>query len=96
MIDKENAIFQKIKNHIHVTWDYQDEDILDTINEGIEKIEGIAGPTEFEAGKAMSILKAYCRYAWNGSESLFEESYRRDLLQLQLKNAADSFRRNSV
>ncbi len=78
----------KIKNHIGITWDYQDGEVRDMIEDGLSKIETISPSTDFSEGLGWKILKAYCRYAWDGSEAYFEENYKRDLLQLQIQNFA--------
>ena len=43
----DGLVLTKIKDHLRVTWDYQDDDIKDMIAEGKDYIEGIAGPTDF-------------------------------------------------
>lgn len=90
----DGLVLTKIKDHLRVTWDYQDDDIKDMIAEGKDYIEGIAGPTDFTTvGLAFYLLKNYCRYNWSGSGMYFEQHYRSDLLKLQLKNAV-TFRRS--
>lgn len=87
MATNESILLPKVKKHLRVTWSHQDEDIQDMIAEGIDYIESIAGPCDFERGLAFTLLKDYCRYHFNGSVSFFEENYRHMLLNLQLSNA---------
>lgn len=83
----EEILLPKIKKHLRITWDHQNDDVQDIIIEGIDYIESIAGPCDFERGLAFTLLKDYCRYHWNGSISFFESNYRHMLLNLQLSNA---------
>lgn len=82
--------FEKIKAHLNITWEYDDEQILEIVNEGVAKIGLITGQEDFTDPFAFSLLKEYCRYSWNGVKLYFEENYKRELLQLQLKVATES------
>lgn len=87
------SLLEGIKQHLRVTWNYQDTEILELIEDGKSEIISICGPSEFsEAGLARRLLKAYCRYAWSGTESMFEENYKRQLLRLQHDNGLKRFK----
>ncbi|SFH68650.1 hypothetical protein [Pisciglobus halotolerans] len=80
-------LLPKVKRHLRITWEYQDDEVKDMVEEGMAYFESIAGPCDFEQGLALTLLKDYCRYYWNGSVSFFEENYRHMLLNLQITNA---------
>lgn len=83
----------KIKSHLRVTWRYQDEEILDIIEEGKTFIDNICGKSDYSiVGPAFILLKNYCRYAWSGSVEMFEENYKRQLLRLQISNGMERFK----
>lgn len=92
-IDKTSEIFTKIKKHMGITWDYQDDDVLDIVKDGIQLIQSKAGQVDdFLVNRvAFLLLKSYCRYAWDGTESLWEDNYRSEILQLQINVAIDTF-----
>lgn len=82
-----------IKLHLRVTWESQDSEIKEYIEEGIAYIDGICGKSDYSmSGLPMVLLKAYCRRAWSGDISMFEEDYRRQLLRLQHENGVRRLR----
>lgn len=86
-------ILEDVKAHLRVTWKYQDDEIMDMIDEGQTFIDSICGVSDYEhVGPAFSLLKSYCRYAWSGSVELFEENYKRQLLRLQIVNGLGAFK----
>ena len=80
-------LFKIVKDHLRITWDYEDDKIVQTIAEAKAKIEIVAGATDFSKDFAIMILKNCSRYYWDGSAEFFEENFRRELIQLQLYNA---------
>lgn len=83
-----------IKKHLKITWNYENSEIKDMIEDGKAVINSICGPSDFsKGGEAYTVLKAYCRYARSGSTAMFEENYKRQLLRLQLQNGMKSMRK---
>lgn len=79
-----DTILRSVKNHLKITWDYQDDEIIEMIIEGQDALRGYFGDCEFE-GAVLTLLKEWCRYYWSGAISLFSKSYQREILQLQLR-----------
>ncbi|HEM3612120.1 TPA: phage head-tail connector protein [Streptococcus suis] len=87
-------LLDPIKLHLRVTWDSQDSEIKEYIEEGIAYINGICGESNYSvSGLPTILLKAYCRRSWAGNISTFEEDYRRQLLRLQHENGVRRLRR---
>lgn len=81
-----------IKAHLRVTWTSQDDEIQGYIDEGKAYINGICGPSDYRsAGLPTILLKAYCRYVWSGSLSMFDANYQKQLLRLQIENGKKRF-----
>ena len=93
--DLSSKLLGPIKLHLRVTWGSQDSEIKEYIEEGIAYIDGICGESDYSvSGFPRILLKAYCRRAWSGNTSMFEEDYRRQLLRLQHENGVRRLRRN--
>ncbi len=93
--DLSSKLLGPIKLHLRVTWDSQDSEIKEYIEEGVAYIDGICGESDYSvSGFPRILLKAYCRRAWSGNTSMFEEDYRRQLLRLQHENGVRRLRRN--
>lgn len=91
-----SVLLEPIKSHLRVTWESQDSEIREYIEEGIVLINGICGESDYSvSGLPRVLLKAYCRRAWSGNTSMFEEDYRRQLLRLQHENGVRRLRRKS-
>ena len=92
--DLSSVLLGPIKLHLRVTWGSQDSEIKEYIEEGIAYIDGICGESDYSvSGLPRILLKAYCRRAWSGNTSMFEEDYRRQLLRLQHENGVRRLRR---
>lgn len=87
-MDKGDNEFKKIKDFINVTWEYEDDAILDLVNEGVAKLQQITSDFDYHESLSFFILKEYVRYAYNGVSMYFEENFKRELLQLQLYYAS--------
>ncbi|HEM4042321.1 TPA: phage gp6-like head-tail connector protein [Streptococcus suis] len=88
-----SVLLNPIKSHLRVTWESQDSEIREYIEEGIVLIDGICGESDYSvSGLPRVLLKAYCRRAWSGNTSMFEEDYRRQLLRLQHENGVRRLR----
>ena len=93
--DLSSKLLGPIKLHLRVTWGSQDSEIKEYIEEGIAYIDGICGESDYSvSGLPRILLKAYCRRAWSGNTSMFEEDYSRQFLRLQHENGVRRLRRN--
>ncbi|KXI14677.1 MULTISPECIES: phage head-tail connector protein [Peptostreptococcus] len=80
-------LLSEVKDRLNVTWEYDDSKINSMIEEGKDFIISRVGRTDFEVEiSARKILKEYCLYAWNGSIASFEDDFKSDILNLQLKH----------
>lgn len=80
-------LLSEVKDRLNVTWEYDDSKINSMIEEGKDFIISRVGRTDFEVEiSARNILKEYCLYAWNGSIASFEDDFKSDILNLQLKH----------
>lgn len=98
-----NELLGVIKRHIKVTWDHSDDDIIEIIEDGIAFLESRTGKLPFYledrstlATSSRRLLKAYCRYHWNGSDAYFEADYLSDILNLQILAAVDAVKQKDV
>lgn len=81
-------LLKQVKQRLNITWSYDDEQIDDMIKEGKVYLIDRVGDLDFEKDiSAIRLLKEYCRYSWNGSASSFENDFKSDIINLQLKNA---------
>ena len=95
--DLSSKLLGPIKLHLRVTWGSQDSEIKEYIEEGIAYIDGICGESDYSvSGFPRILLKAYCRRAWSGNTSMFEEDYRRQLLRLQHENGVRRLRGEEI
>ena len=95
--DLSSKLLGPIKLHLRVTWGSQDSEIREYIEEGIAYIDGICGESDYSvSGFPRILLKAYCRRAWSGNTSMFEEDYRRHLLRLQHENGVSRLRGEEI
>ena len=95
--DLSSKLLGPIKLHLRVTWGSQDSEIKEYIEEGVAYIDGICGESDYSvSGFPRILLKAYCRRAWSGNTSMFEEDYRRQLLRLQHENGVRRLRGEEI
>jgi hypothetical protein len=81
-------MLEEIKRRLNITWDYDNEEVEELIEEGKIFIISRVGEVDFDVDiLASRLLKEYCRYAWNGSVAYFEQNFRSDILNLQIQNA---------
>ena len=81
-------MLEELKYYLRISWN--DEDILltSTIERGKAYLEDITGVTlNFEELRIKSLLLDYCRYSYNNASEYFEESFKGEILRLQLKSA---------
>lgn len=86
MADVERDLLKSVKAHLRITWDSQDEEIKEMIDEAKGYIVATCGETDFNIGIGFTLLKNYCRYYWFGNASMFEMNYRSLILKLQIWN----------
>ena len=89
-----DKILKSVKQSLQITWDEEDEDLRDSILQGMAFIESKAGPLDFDGQSGASrqglrLWREYMRYDWNGYGSTFAKDYQMDILNLQLANAIE-------
>jgi len=86
------SLLDDIKNYCDVTWtdSATDNKIAKTIEDGILFLNEIADKeNDFTVnGKALKLLKNYCRYEYFNKGDQFKEIYREDLMNFVLPLAA--------
>lgn len=88
--EKYKGLFESIKKKLRVTYNQFDEEIQESILEGMAEIGERAGKIDFVAEtksssiKARKLLKLYCQYDWNNSLNFFWEDHHKDVLSLQI------------
>ena len=84
-------LLSELKRKQKITWDDEDESLLETIKRGKAKINKIVGvEVDFDDENNKSLLFNYCRYSRNNVSEYFEENFSSDLLRLQLEMAVNS------
>lgn len=84
------GLFESIKKKLRVTFSQFDEEIKESILEGIAEIRERVGEIDFvddkknSSIKARKLLKLYCQYDWNNSLQYFWEDHHKDVLSLQI------------
>lgn len=93
--EKYDDLFKMIKKKLRVSFSEFDEDIKESIIEGIAEIEDKTGELDFLDSKKLSsikgrkILKLYCQYSWNNTLQYFWEDHRADVISLQIRAAQE-------
>lgn len=89
-------LISDVKKRLKITWEHQDQEIEEMIEEGIAYLQSKVGELPFSKSDksdlafiSRKLLKDYVRYEWNGSGAYFETDYRSDLLNLQLVAACE-------
>lgn len=81
------TLLEEVKARLDVTWEYDDPKINTMILEGQDFIKSRVGKTNFDTEiSARKLLKEYCFYAWNGASYSFEDDFKSDILNLQIKH----------
>jgi len=77
---------------LDVTWNDEDAKIQRIIDSGKAKLEELAGGTlDFTVeGLPKSLLKNYCRYAYNNAAEYFEENFHQQIIRLQITEGIKS------
>ncbi|MBP1045273.1 hypothetical protein I6N96_03215 [Enterococcus sp. BWM-S5] len=84
------GLFELIKKKLRVTFSQFDEEIQESILEGMAEISERVGKIDFtdetktSSIKARKLLKLYCQYDWNNSLNFFWEDHHKDVLSLQI------------
>nr|WP_314515391.1 hypothetical protein [uncultured Peptostreptococcus sp.] len=82
------TLLEEVKARLDVTWEYDDPKINTMILEGQDFIKSRVGKTNFDTEiSARKLLKEYCFYAWNGAIYSFENDFKSDILNLQIKHS---------
>ena len=85
-----------IKDHLRIAWDDEDEALITLIKRAQANLEELVGlGLDFEKeGLAQALLINYVRYDYNNALEYFEENFRKEILRLQLQEAAKDRDRN--
>lgn len=80
---------QEIKDYLKITWNEEDSNLIELMESGKSFLNGKAGVqldyiTDYNS---IQLLKDYCRYAYNHSLELFETNFKREILNLSLREA---------
>lgn len=91
--NNDKKLLKEVKSHLRITWNDEDEDIIELINEAKQHLSEKTGA---EIGylndlTARRLLKEYCRYVRNYSKEYFEQNFLDDILSLQLKYATKDY-----
>ena len=81
-----------IKRDLRILDDNEDLLIQDLIDSGKSFLNGLTGAEldfENKEGLARNLLRQYCRYDYNNSVEYFEESFKSEIIRLQLQNLGD-------
>ena len=82
-------MLQDLKDYLKITWDDEDAYLQNVISRGKEYLQDLTGTElDFEGeGQSKNLLLDYCRYYYNNAIEYYEESFKQELLRLQLKEA---------
>lgn len=81
------SLLEEVKARLNITWDYDDEKIRSIIQEGQDFLISRVGKSDFELEiTSKKLLKEYCFYAWNGAVFSFEDDFKSDILNLQIRH----------
>lgn len=89
---KESEFLEKVKKYLPITWNEEDENINNLIEEAKQYLSKKAG-TEIDFNKdlvALGLLKDYCRYTRNFSGEYFEQNFIEKVLDMQIKYAIEN------
>lgn len=82
-------MLEELKNYLNITWDdvATDNKLQGFIDDGKAYLKEVAGTDlDFDNDRFVkSLLKDYCRYAYNHSLELFEVNFKRSLLKLSIR-----------
>ncbi|QJT71639.1 putative head-tail connector protein [Psychrobacillus phage Spoks] len=92
--EQKKALLVTVKNHLRVTWDEEDEDLISMIDRAIAYFKSVTGADlDFTVeGQARQLLLERCRYVYNRSTEEFENNFRHEIINLQFRVAIDERR----
>mgnify|MGYP002082903014 CR=1 FL=1 len=90
-------LLEKVKKYLHVTWNDEDDDLKELIEEAKQYLNEKTGTAiEYEKDLvALGLLKDYCRYTRNYSKEYFEQNFLNEIQNLQFKYAINEKTENS-
>lgn len=82
-------MLKELKNKLKITWDDEDENLLNSIEAGKASINSMVGfkINYDEDIEAKELLLNYCRYSYNNAVEYFEGNFESVILRLQLNYA---------
>lgn len=92
MMDHEKQmLLTKVKNYLRITWDEEDDDVVDMIDRGIAyfRIRGV-DVNFLHQEAAQQLLLDWCRYVRNYKLEEFENNFLSDVLNIQLNLVFES------
>lgn len=92
-----DSLFLEVKDILRITWDDEDQLIINTIDRGKHYLEELAGVAlDFdEQNQARSLLLNYCRYAYNNALEYFDDNFSQQILRLQMVEAIKDARQKN-
>lgn len=87
-------LLEEVKNYLKITWESENAYLQNIINRGKEYLKNKTGTElDFEnEGQPKSLLLDYCRYYYNNAIEYFDENFKNQLLELQLKEAVNAYK----
>jgi hypothetical protein len=84
--------YTKLKRYLKITWDDEDEDLLEIVVRGKAYIDGKAGVNLDYTNdqEVIQLLLDYGRYVYNHSFELFETNFQREIFNLTLREGINS------
>lgn len=91
---EETDLLQEVKNHLRITWNNEDPDIVKLIIRAKSYFKSVTGADiDYDVDpQANHLLLERCRYVWNRSAEEFEKNFRHEILNLQLRVAIEGRR----
>lgn len=81
-------LLSSVKRRLRISWDYDDEEIEEIIEEAKDFFRNRISNVDFEDVTVKKLIKEYCRYSWSNASEVFENDYKSEILNLQLKYAS--------
>lgn len=87
-------LLNDVKNHLRVTWSEEDANITSLIERAKIYFKSVTGADlDFTVeGQAKHLLLERCRYVYNRSAEEFENNFRHEIINLQLRTAVEERR----
>lgn len=87
--DQKSILLQDVKNHLRITWDEEDNNLMSMIDRAISYLKSKTG-TDMDysvEGQPKHLLLERCRYVYNRSSEEFEQNFKHEIIGLQFEEA---------